>query len=148
MARIKALWLLGTAFALTVLRLLFRRRSGLQQFIRNYGPDRLPALTAQERQELPAFSRCIACGRCDEGEAARVVASAGEYRGIMSVVLAASRSTTDYLAAERSLTHVDDAVLQRKERLCPTQVPIASLADFVRRKAAQVRQESPGSSSG
>jgi hypothetical protein len=57
----------------------------------------------------------------------------------MQLVVAASRSTVDALAAERGLDHVDDATLREKEARCPTGVPIAALASFIRLKADQVR---------
>jgi hypothetical protein len=139
LGRLKALWLLGTAFLFTVVRLVFRRRSGLVAFEKNYGPDRLPPLSREERGQLPGFSRCIACGRCDEGEAERIATSKGQYAGVMQLVVAASRSTVDALAAERGLDHVDDATLREKEARCPTGVPIAALASFIRLKADQVR---------
>jgi hypothetical protein len=115
---------------------LFGKPSGLALFHDNYGPDRLPPLDPDEREKLPGFSRCIACGLCDVGEAERIGASKGAYPGLMAVVLASSRSMPDFDAAVLALDHVPDEVLARKESICPTGVPFRDLAAFVRAKAA------------
>ena len=38
---------------------------------------------------MRGYGRCIACGRCDRGDAPRVLASKGTFRGTMGLVLAA-----------------------------------------------------------
>lgn len=109
--------------------------SGLPKFRESYDADRLPPLEPSERDVLPSFSRCVACGRCDEGEGERIAASRGAYPGLMNVVLASSRSMPDFDAAARALAHVPDEVLSEKTRACPTRIPFLALARFVRRKA-------------
>jgi hypothetical protein len=135
----------GRALALVVLawsllkvavRRLFDGSSGLTLFRRNYDADRLPPVTPAERELLPRFSRCIACGRCDLGEADRVAASRGAYPGLMTLVLASSRSMPDFDAAAVALSHVPEEVLAAKEQACPTGVPFRELARFIRSKAA------------
>jgi hypothetical protein len=138
-ARVQALWLLTLALIRTVLRLIFRRRvNGIAAFRANYDADGLPPVTADERRKLSTFNRCIACGLCDRGEAARIAASGGAYRGTMALVLAASRSMPDFRAAAYSFGFVPDAVLAEKESICPTGVPFRDIAQFVRDKAAAV----------
>lgn len=138
-ARIKALWLLTMALLRTVLRLMFGRRTdGIAAFRSNYDADGLPPVSAEERPKLATFSRCIACGLCDRGEAPRIAASGGAYRGTMALVLAASRSMPDYRAAAYSFSFVPEDVLAKKEQICPTGVPFRELARFVRDKAAAV----------
>jgi hypothetical protein len=122
---------------------LFGARTGLALFHDNYDADRLPPLDAGERAELPRFSRCIACGRCDVGEAERMGRSGGAYPGLMAVVLASTRSMPDFDAAALALAHVPEEVLAEKEDLCPTGVPFVSLARFVRNKAALMRGALP-----
>ncbi|MFO0551780.1 MAG: hypothetical protein U0271_25565 [Polyangiaceae bacterium] len=112
--------------------------TGLTLFKQNYGPDRLPAVNPTEREAMPAFSGCFACGRCDVGEGERMSASRGRYPGVMGFVLASSRSMPDYDAAARSIAEVPDAVFAEKERGCPAHVPIEALARFVRAKAAEM----------
>jgi hypothetical protein len=114
---------------------LFGRKTGLPLFHENYDPDGLPALDADERARLPSFTRCIACGRCDVGEAERMAASKGRYAGLMQVVLSTTRSMPDYDAATEALGFVPDEVLKQKEAVCPTGVPFVDLAKFVRAKA-------------
>jgi hypothetical protein len=114
------------------------RRSGIAAFRRAYDADGLPPVSAGERAELTSFSRCIACGICDRGESERIAASGGAYRGVMSLMLAASRSMPEFRAAAYSLSFVSDEVLAEKERACPAQVPMRRIAAFVRAKSDEV----------
>jgi len=136
--RVKAILLLAFALIKTLFRLVFSRRRGIVAFRANYDADGLPPVSAEERVRLTGFSRCIACGLCDRGEATRIAASGGAYRGVMALVLAASRSMPDFRAATYSFSFVSDEVLAEKERICPTGVPMRQIARFVRDKAEQV----------
>lgn len=142
----------GRAHALAVLawslvkvqyRRLFGLPTGLSLFHQNYDGDRLPAVDPAERDALPSFSRCIACGRCDLGEADRMARSAGQYPGLMTIVLASSRSMPDFDAAARAIAFVSDDVLRTKEASCPTGVPFRELARFIRAKANPAQEASP-----
>jgi hypothetical protein len=88
---------------------------------------------------MPRFSGCIACGLCDRGEAERIARSGGAYRGTMELMLAASRSMPDFAAAALSFSHVPEAVLEEKERICPAGVPMREIALFVYSKAREAR---------
>jgi succinate dehydrogenase/fumarate reductase-like Fe-S protein len=118
---------------------LFGVKTGLPLFHENYDADRLPPVAPAERAELARFSRCIACGRCDVGEAERIARSSGAYPGLMAIALASSRSMPDFDAAALALDHVPEEVLAEKEEVCPTGVPFRDLARFVRAKAALTR---------
>lgn len=140
----------GRALALALLawslvKVLFARmrgrKTGLALFHDNYDADRLPPLSAGERAQLASFSRCIACGRCDVGEAARIAASRGAYPGLMAVVLGSTRSMPDFDAAVLALDHVPEGVLAEKEAICPTGVPFRALARFVRAKAGVTEEQ-------
>lgn len=142
--RIKAILLLAWALLRAALRSIFTRRpSGIARFRENYDADRLPPVTAAEREELALFGRCVACGLCDRGEAGRISRSRGQYRGVMPLMLAASRSMPDFQAAQLSFAHVSDEVLEEKERICPTRVPMREIARFVRDKASELTQSLP-----
>ena len=117
---------------------MFRPSAGLAGFRENYDRDGLPPVTPQEREAMGAFSRCIACGLCDQGEAGRIAESGGAYRGLMPLMLAASRSMPDYRAAAYSFSFVPVEVLEAKEAICPTRMPMLAVARFVRAKADEV----------
>ncbi|HTJ80226.1 MAG TPA: hypothetical protein VL400_00845 [Polyangiaceae bacterium] len=138
--RALAAWVLAGALVRVLVARAFGAFTGLGLFRANYGPDRLPPVDPSEREAMASFGRCIACGRCDVGEAERVAASRGEYPGVMQFVLASSRSMPDFDAAERALAWVPEDVLVAKDRICPAGVPISRLARFVRAKAAAVRE--------
>lgn len=137
-----ALALLAWSLIKVLARLLFTKQEpGLVRFRDNYGAE-LVAIDKEERDAMERFSRCIACGRCDVGEAERIAASNGAYPGLMQLVLASSRSMPDFDAAERAFDYVPEAVLRRKTRRCPVGIPFEDLAKFVRAKAGR-RQDSP-----
>jgi hypothetical protein len=145
-ARLKAALLLAFALVRTLWRLLWGGgRDGLARFRENYAADGLTALSADEREQMRAFGRCIACGRCDRGDSERVLSSAGHYRSTMGLVLAASRSMPDFRAAVAGFEHLDEAALAAKERLCPTGVPLRAIARFVVSKADAARISVPAS---
>lgn len=114
--------------------------TGIARFHENYDADRLPPVDAAERDEIQRFSRCIACARCDVGEAERIARSGGAYPGLMTVVLASTRSMPDFDAAALALDHLPEEVLAAKEEVCPTGVPFVALSRFVRAKAGLMLQ--------
>jgi hypothetical protein len=130
--------LLTLAMLKSLLRRLFGKAGGIAAFRRAYDADGLPPVTLAERAELSTFSRCLACGLCDRGESERIAASGGAYRGVMPLILSASRSMPDFRAAAYSLSFVSDEVLAEKERACPAAVPMRRVAAFLRAKAAEV----------
>jgi hypothetical protein len=142
--RLKAFLLLAFALLAAVVRRLFGAgRDGLARFRENYAADGLAPVTAEERARMPEFGRCIACGLCDRGEGERIARSAGAYRGVMELMLAASRSMPDFGAAALAFSFVPDEVLADKERVCPTAVPMRAVARFVRDKAGAARVSLP-----
>ncbi len=136
--RLKAWLLLTAALLKSLVRRLFGHAGGISAFRANYDADGLPPVTSAERAEFPAFSRCIACGLCDRGESERIAASGGAYRGVMPLMLSASRSMPDFRAAAYSASFVSDDVLAEKELICPAQVPMRRVAAFLRAKANEV----------
>jgi hypothetical protein len=142
--RLKALLLLALALLRTLWRITWHRRiDGLAQFRINYAEDGLTALTDTDRREMRNFGRCIACGRCDRGDGARILSSRGQFKGTMGLVLAASRSMPDYRAAARGFARLTEAELAEKEQLCPTRVPLREIARFVQANAAAARISLP-----
>jgi hypothetical protein len=138
MGRLHALLVLTWGLLRSILSPLFGQRRGLAEFRESYAADRLAAFTASERQEMPTFSGCIACGLCDTGEGAAMVRSRGTYAGVMDLMLASSRNMPDYDAAALSFAAVSDERLAELEARCPTRVPMRRIALFVRTKAKEV----------
>ncbi len=142
--RLKAILLLAWALIRTFfIRLVGGGRVGIGAFRQNYDADRLPPVSQSERDQMPGFGRCIACGICDRGEAGRIANSDGGYRGVMALILAGARSMPDYHAAAKSLAFVPESVLKQKESVCPADVPILQICRFIRVKAAEVGYSVP-----
>jgi hypothetical protein len=132
--RLHALWLLSWAFVAMLVKKVFAPGPrGLALFRANYEAERLLGLSADERAELGAFSRCTACGRCDAGDGRRIAESRGAYPGTMALMLASSRSLSDLSAASEALQWISDEDLAEKESTCPTRVPMRRVAAFIRR---------------
>jgi hypothetical protein len=124
--RIKAVLLLTLAVVRTFFRRLFGgKKGGIRAFRAHYAPDGLSPVTKEQRAAMRGFGGCIACGLCD--------------RGVMELILAASRSMPDFGAAAMGFAHVPDEVLVEKELICPTRVPMRQIAKFVREKAGEAR---------
>jgi len=141
---LKALWFLGTALVATLFVRLFRALSrksrGIDAFRENYSADGLLPVPASNRDEFPAFGRCIACGVCDRGEGARIADSGGAYSGVMSLMLTASRSMPDFPAVARSFRCIPASHLAAKQHACPANVPMQDIAGFVLSQAALASQ--------
>lgn len=128
--------LLGWSLLRVLIKRAFGRTvRGYAVFQQNYRSDGLNAVQAKDRQRLPRFGACIACGRCDLGEGGRIAQSGGQYPGLMQLVLASTRNMPDYDAARRGFDHVPTEVLRQKEPQCPADIPFVELASFVRRQA-------------
>jgi hypothetical protein len=138
MGRLHALVILAWALVRSLLAPLLGTRRGLADFRKSYRADRVLPMAPAERKALPGFTGCIACGLCDAGEGAAMVASRGAYAGVMDLMLASSRSMPDYDAAARSFEAVGDARLAVLEARCPVRVPMRGIAAFVREKAGQL----------
>jgi hypothetical protein len=134
--RLHAALILAWALVKTLLAPFFGARRGLRAFEQSYAEkEGLRAVSEEDRKALPTFSRCIACGRCNIGEASRIVASKGAFSGVMDLVLASSRSMPDFAAVARSFEAVDDAHLAELELVCPTDVPMRAIREFVLRNS-------------
>jgi hypothetical protein len=135
MGRVHALLILAWALVRSLLAPLLGTRRGLADFRRSYTKDGVLPLAPSERVALPELTGCIACGLCNVGEGAAIVASQGSYAGVMDLMLASSRSGPDFDAARRSFDAVGDARLAELEARCPARVPMRRVAAFVRAKA-------------
>jgi succinate dehydrogenase/fumarate reductase-like Fe-S protein len=133
--RLHALLLLSWAFWVVSFKRIFGLGpGGLSLFRANFSKE-LPAVDSAEEANLAAFSRCIACGRCDVGDGSRIAASGGAYPGTMAVMLASSGSLRDLSAASEAFDWISDAELSVKETVCPAAVPMRKIATLRRRRA-------------
>ncbi len=143
--RFHALWLLGWSFLLTCLRVYLRlgRRRGYGAFLELYREDGLRPLHETDRRTLNGAGRCIACARCERGDFAVRARRGPDYPGLMSLVLAASRSSPDFIHGAKGWSALSPDELQRREALCPVGVPIVDLGRLVCRDSAIAAGASP-----
>ncbi len=135
--RLVALVLLAFGF----LRALARRATPtrpLSRFREQYQDDGILAVTAEEAIVLTSVGRCVACGKCDRGEATRIRESTQGYRGMMAFSLSGARSLPDYPAASHMIAGIGDEAFETAERACPVHVPLLALARLVRGHAQRM----------
>ncbi len=147
LGRIKAYSMLAVSFVLTLLSrwLHLGRRFGLGAYERNYAADRLAPMQAGDGELFVGAGRCIACGRCEEGDYFIKQRHPSAYPGLMTLVLAGARATPDAVEAASAWRLIDEQELSKRQRLCPTQVPLVELSRFVRRHAEQLEDSASGS---
>jgi succinate dehydrogenase/fumarate reductase-like Fe-S protein len=123
-------------------------RSGKQRFLDNYAPEGLVPMSAGDRQILQAAARCIHCGLCDAYDLALAVLPRTAYDGASLLPIAYSRATPDLPRARAALAALRDVQLARSEAVCPTRVPLRSIALYLQRKLDEVVRQQQRSASG
>jgi hypothetical protein len=138
---------LGFYFFRQLLRRVTARESGLARFEANNNADRLRPLTPDEREALPSFSGCIACGMCDAVFDAYDRTPRSQFRGPSDLPLAYTRNLPDYDALPPFIAHLRQGDLEHLERVCPARIPFRRLAVFVERRADALPRDAAASAS-
>jgi succinate dehydrogenase/fumarate reductase-like Fe-S protein len=113
-------------------------RSGKQRFLDNYAPEGLVPISAEDRRILQGAARCIHCGLCEAYDLARAAVSRTVYDGASLLPIAYSRATPDLPRARAALISLREDNLARSEAVCPTRVPLRSIARYLQRKMDEV----------
>jgi succinate dehydrogenase/fumarate reductase-like Fe-S protein len=113
-------------------------RSGQQRFLDNYAPEGLVPISAADRQLLQEASRCIHCGLCEGFDAALAALPRTTYDGASLLAICYSRATPDLPRAQAALEAIREDQLVRSEAVCPTRVPLRSLARYLQRELQEV----------
>jgi hypothetical protein len=132
--RLHAAWLLGLALVRTLARRLLGTSPGYRTFLENYEADNLPPIGGQERKILPLLTGCIGCGLCEFD-----ARGTGINTLISRMALSGARSFPDHALTAQALASVPDHVLAEREALCPTRVPLRTIAGFVRRERGRLQ---------
>jgi hypothetical protein len=126
-SRADSLRKLAAAYALHQLRRRIRRPAGnLARLLSTYADDGLQPVTADERRELPRFSRCINCGICG------LVAGPLGVAHLPDLASAYLRSYPLLTAAGVDLVG-RAADLEAAAAACPTGVPMPEVAAMILR---------------
>lgn len=113
-------------------------RSGKQKFLDNYASEGLIPMTLEDRQVLHGAARCIHCGLCDAYDLAMAVIPRTTYDGASLLPIAYSRATPDLPRARAAVAQLREEQLQRAEAVCPTRVPLRSIARYLQRKLQEL----------
>ena len=132
--RASALGRLAAAYARHQVRRWAGRgsRGGAAAAERVYRPEHYLALTAEERELMPAMSRCINCGIC------ALVAGrlGGAYLPDLSSAYLRPLHLLPLVKVDLEEDGGGDADLEAAAEACPVGVPLPALAAIVRRLAA------------
>jgi succinate dehydrogenase/fumarate reductase-like Fe-S protein len=113
-------------------------RSGKRRFLDNYGSEGLFPMTAEDHAVLRTASRCIHCGLCDAFDLAVATLPRATYDGASLLPLVYSRSIPNLAWARAPLAQLREEQLIRAEAVCPSRVPLRRIAEFLKRKLAEV----------
>ena len=109
--------------------------AGLRRFDELYGPARITALSAGEREQLGAHGRCVACGLCG------FAAPRAGYVRPERLPSQLTRSLPDlWVTRDLPLDAVD---WRAAAAVCPTGVPLPAMRGFVRERLARDGVEPP-----
>lgn len=127
---------LGFYFCVRFVARLFSR-SGKRRFLANYGTEGLVPMGVKDRAVAAEFSRCIACGLCDEvaAQRTRLRTKPSEF------VRCHTRNLPDFMLLEEAIADMNALPLAELEAVCPTRVPIRALVDFAQRHSDDIRRE-------
>lgn len=114
------------------------RAPGLRVFEENYANDRLLPMSTDEREILPSFSRCIACGMCDAAFTGYARVTRSEFRGPSDLPLSYSRNPPDFDGLRKYVRNLKEGDLEALERVCPAKVPFRRLVVFVESQAQRL----------
>lgn len=114
------------------------RAPGLKAFQENYANDRLLPFSMDEREILPSFSRCVACGMCDAAFSGYARVSRSEFRGPSDLPLSYSRNPPDFDGLRKYVRNLKEGDLEALERVCPAKVPFRRLVVFVESQAEKL----------
>ncbi|HVS41781.1 MAG TPA: hypothetical protein VMU20_05875 [Candidatus Dormibacteraeota bacterium] len=109
--------------------------AGLARFDELYGPARITALSASERDQLGAHGRCVACGLCG------FAAPRAGYVRAERLPSQLTRSLPD-LWVTRDLP-LDGVDWHAAAAVCPTGVPLPAMRGFVRERLVRDGVEPP-----
>ncbi len=132
--QIKALSFLGTFFTLHFIKKIFRiNQRGKKEFIEDYAKDRIFPISAEQRAQMPGFSRCLSCRICDT--VCPKVLEQPQQPAPSYIVGTFSRSLTDFDLFDDAFQCGDcDAC----EKACPYHVPIKSVIGFIQSGKKQI----------
>lgn len=125
------------------LRLLFDRdeRPGKQRFLANYAPEGNLPTTVEDRRVLAGASRCIHCGLCEPFDQMLTQLPRTQYDGASLLPMVYARAMPGLQHAREAIQAIDPEKLARSEAVCPTRVPLRSIARWLKVKLAELDHE-------
>lgn len=125
---------LGYHFLLRILkRIFFVKSAGLKDFLEFYREDRIAAISREEKDLFPGFSRCVSCGLCDALCPAIAPLSQENYLG-PSFLAHLSRSIPDFAGhVPLNFDHCHNC--HGCDSICPKRVPLREILEFIKNKS-------------
>jgi succinate dehydrogenase/fumarate reductase-like Fe-S protein len=139
MSRVYASILLGWHFLLHYLKKLTFQYDpgGLKQFRENFDDEGLGSLSEEDRRALHQWQRCIGCGLCEAACPELSVIPENRHAGPRYLAMAAMRDLSEPDLAIPTADIVSSGDCERAEAVCPVDIPLEDIADFLRRQNEQ-----------
>lgn len=137
MNRIYATILLGWHFLLHYVKKLtfVYDPGGLEQFRENFDDEGLGSLSAEDREALADWQRCIGCGLCEAACPELSVIPENRHAGPRYLAMAAMRDLSEPDLSIPATDVLDSCDCERAEAVCPVDIPIDDIAAFLRRQS-------------
>lgn len=135
MKKVHAYILLGWHFLLHVLRKLFfvYRPGGIERFEQNFEPEGLVPVDDRERQMLTKWQSCIGCGLCEAVCPELGVIPENRHMGPQALAESGMRDLSRAELALPSREAIAECDYDELEAICPADIPIGELAEFLAR---------------
>lgn len=133
MKRLHAIVLLGWHFLLHYLSKItfLYDPGGLEQFRENFDDDGLRSLDEESRRKLADWQKCIGCGYCEAACPELKAIPENRHRGPALMAESSIRDLSETELAAVDADAIESCDFERLERVCPTDVPIRDIAEFL-----------------
>lgn len=133
MSRLYAVVLLGWHFLLHYLKKItfLYDPGGLEQFRDNFDAEGLYSLDERERGLLDEWQRCIGCGLCEAACSELSAIPDQRHTGPRYVAMSSMRDLSESDLAIPSADALADCDCDELEEVCPVDIPVCDLAEFL-----------------
>lgn len=121
---------------------------GLELFRENFDRDGLYSLTARERELLSDWQRCIGCGLCEAACPALSIIPKNRHAGPRYLAMGSMRDLSESGVALDSAESLEACDGDELEEVCPVDIPLGDLAEFIKRVGRAEREMKEGSAEG
>ena len=146
---LKSLWaysLLAWHFLLHMLKKItfLYDRGGMERFRGHFDREGLAPISADEREMLSKWQRCIGCGLCEAVSAELSVIPEQRHMGPALLAQGGMCDLSESDLALPSADAVEQLDCDQLQGICPVDIPLCDLAQFLRRIGRETHEARSG----